>query len=376
MAFLESGLSFAGYVVPFIFVLSLVVFFHELGHFLVGRWCGVKVDAFSIGFGPELFHFTDRQGTRWRLALLPLGGYVKFHGDANAASAAAKDPNQFISEEDRRVSFFTQVVWKRAAIVAAGPIANFLLAIVLFSGIFYTSGKGVLAPRIESVRPGEVAEAAGFMADDLIVSVEGRPIDSWGDMQRIVQSSAETPLVFVVQRGSKDVTLYVTPKLREIKTPFGKSKIGLIGLNATNNPTDWKIQTYGPVESVTHAVAETWYVIERTVNYIGGLFIGRESLDQVSGPIGTGFIAGKVAKVGFVALLNLAAILSISIGLINLFPIPLLDGGHLLYYIFEALKGKPLSERVQEIGFRVGLAFVVALMLYATFNDILNLTRG
>lgn len=376
MALLEHLWNFASYVVPFVFVLSIVVFFHELGHFMVGRWCGVKVDAFSIGFGPELAAFVDSKGTRWRFALLPLGGYVKFHGDANAASAAARDPTILLPEAERKISFFTQSVWKRAAIVAAGPIANFLLAIVIFSGIFFAHGKGVLAPLVASIQPGEPGEAAGFLPGDYILSVDGVRIDNWGAMQRIVQSAPGEPLLFVVQRGTRDVSLTVTPKLRELKTPFGKAKIGMVGLVGTNNPDDWKIQSYGPLDSLRLAVAETWFISERTLNYIGGLFMGRESLDQVSGPIGTGFIAGKVAEIGFVALMNLAAVLSISIGLINLFPIPLLDGGHLLYYIAEALRGKPLSERIQEIGFRVGLAFVVALMLFATFNDILHLTGG
>lgn len=376
MAIIEHLITFGGYVVPFIFVLSLVVFFHEMGHFMVGRWCGVKVDAFSLGFGPELFAFVDRKGTRWRLALLPLGGYVKFHGDANAASAAAADPALVMDAEERRISFFTQPVWKRAAIVAAGPIANFILAIVIFSGIFYTHGRGILAPKIDSVRAGDSGDLAGFQGGDLIISVDGAPISGWGEMLRIVQASADVPLTFVVQRGTKDVTLNVTPKLRVLKTPFGETRVGVIGLNASRNPDDWKMQSYGLVESVKIAVGETWFVCERTLNYIGGVFVGRESFKQVSGPIGTGFIAGEVAKDGIVSLINLAAILSISIGLINLFPIPLLDGGHLLFYVVEALKGKPLSERVQEMGFRAGLALVVMLMVFATFNDVLHLAGG
>ena len=373
MSVLTHLWSFAGYVVPFVFILSVVVFFHELGHFLVGRWCGVKVDAFSIGFGPELFARVDSKGTRWRIAALPLGGYVKFHGDANAASAGT---DVDLPEDERRVSFFAQVIWKRAAIVAAGPIANFLLAIVIFTGIFYTYGRGVLVPRVESLRAGEVAETAGFKPGDLILSINGRKIESWSEMQRIVQASADLPLTFVVERSGEQVTLGATPRLRVIDTPFGKSRMGLIGLNASNNQADWKIQQYSLPESGLRAVDETWYVIERTAGYVGGLFAGRESLDQVSGPIGTGYVAGEVAKMGFAALLNLAAILSISIGLINLFPVPLLDGGHLLYYFVEALKGKPMSDRAQEFGFRVGLGLVAALMLFATFNDILNLTKG
>ncbi len=376
MAFFDQLWSLGGYVVPFVFVLSLVVFFHELGHFLIGRWCGVQVDAFSLGFGPELFSRTDSKGTRWRFALLPLGGYVKFHGDANGASMSEGEQASAMSEDERRVSFFTQKVWKRMAIVAAGPIANFLLAIVIFAAVTMTYGRGVLVPRIEGLRAGEVAEQAGFKPGDLIVSVDGQPIDSWAEMQRIVQISAEIPLKFVVRRDNADVAITVTPKLRVIKGAFGTTRIGLIGLLATSDPNDYRVQRLGPADAISYGVEETGFVVSRTFGYISGLFSGRESLENMNGPIGTGYIAGKVAEVGFSALLNLAAILSISIGLINLFPIPLLDGGHLLYYFIEALKGRPLSGRAQEFGFRVGLAFVAGLMLFATFNDIMHIVRS
>ncbi len=375
MALVQSLWSLGGYVVPFVFVLSIVVFFHELGHFLVGRWCGVKVDAFSLGFGPELFAFTDRKGTRWRFALLPLGGYVKFHGDANGASMSRGEQEAALTPDERRISFFTQAVGKRAAIVAAGPIANFILAVVIFAGVTLIYGRGVLTPRIEGIQPGEAAAQAGFKPGDLIETVDGQPIDAWADMQRIVQVSAETPLKFVVRRGDQDVDLTVTPKLRVVKGAFGSTRIGLIGLLASSNPADWRIRHYGPVASARIGFEETGYVISRTFGYISGLFVGRESLENMNGPIGTGYIAGEVAKLGFSALMNLAAVLSISIGLLNLFPVPLLDGGHLLYYALEALKGRPLSERTQEWGFRVGLAFVGALMLFATFNDILHIVR-
>jgi regulator of sigma E protease len=365
--------SFVGYVAPFLLVLGIVVFFHELGHFMVGRWCGVKADVFSLGFGPEIYGRVDRHGTRWRLALIPLGGYVKFHGDANAASAGVNAEG--LSQEERRFSFFAQPVWKRVLIVAAGPVANFILAVAIFAAVALFVGRGALAPRVESLRPGEVAEAAGFMPGDLIRSIDGKAVASWGEVQRIVQISAEKTLTFVIERDGGDVTLQATPKLRTIDTPLGKNRIGLIGLNGSNKAEDWKIIRFGPVESLTLGVQETWYIGERTVNFLAGLVVGKESFDQVTGPIGTGYLAGKVATFGFSALMNLAAVLSVSIGLINLLPIPLLDGGHLLFYLFEALRGRPLSERTQEVGFRLGLAFVVVLMLFTTFNDLLNLVR-
>ena len=365
--------SFAGYVAPFLLVLGIVVFFHELGHFLVGRWCGVKADVFSLGFGPELLGRVDRHGTRWRLALVPLGGYVKFHGDANAASAGVDAEG--LSEEERRVSFFTQPVWKRVLIVAAGPVANFILAVVIFAGVAFFVGHGALAPRVESLRPGEVAEEAGFKPGDVVRSIDGKAVASWGELQRIVQTSAEKKLTFVVERDGAQVILTATPKLRVMETPLGKNRIGLIGLNGSTRAEDWQVLRFGPLESLEQGAQETWYVGERTLSFLAGLVVGKESFDQVTGPIGTGYLAGKVATFGFSALMNLAAVLSVSIGLINLLPIPLLDGGHLLFYLIEALKGRPLSERIQEVGFRLGLVFVVTLMLFTTFNDLLNLVR-
>ena len=365
--------SFAGYVAPFLLVLGIVVFFHELGHFLVGRWCGVKADVFSLGFGPELLGRVDRHGTRWRLALVPLGGYVKFHGDANAASAGVDAEG--LSEEERRVSFFTQPVWKRVLIVAAGPVANFILAVVIFAGVAFFVGHGALAPRVESLRPGEVAEEAGFKPGDVVRSIDGKAVASWGELQRIVQTSAEKKLTFVVERDGAQVILTATPKLRVMETPLGKNRIGLIGLNGSTRAEDWQVLRFGPLESLEQGAQETWYVGERTLSFLAGLVVGKESFDQVTGPIGTGYLAGKVATFGFSALMNLAAVLSVSIGLINLLPIPLLDGGHLLFYLSEALKGRPLSERIQEVGFRLGLVFVVTLMLFTTFNDLLNLVR-
>jgi regulator of sigma E protease len=367
---------FASYIVPFVFVLSVVVFFHEMGHFLVGRWCGVKVDAFSLGFGPEIFHFHDRRGTRWRLAALPLGGYVKFHGDANAASMSSAEQVASMPPEERAVSFFAQKVWKRAAIVAAGPIANFILAIVIFAGIFYIYGREVLIPRIETVRAGEAGDVAGFQGGDIVISIDNQPIGNWNELQRIIQRSGGVPLNFVVRRGTRELNLQATPRQRDIDTPFGKHRVGLLGVTASADAADWRTERYGIGQAVGLAAYETWFIVERTASYIGGVFTGRETTEQISGPIRIAEISGEVAKVGVVALLNLAAILSVSVGLINLFPIPLLDGGHLLYYLVETLRGRPMSERAQELGFRVGIALVGALMLFATFNDVLHLSRG
>lgn len=367
--------TMGSYILPFLFVLSLVVFFHELGHFLVGRWCGVKVDAFSLGFGPEIAHYVDRHGTRWRLAALPLGGYVRFHGDANAASETDFAAVDAMPASERAVSFFAQPVWKRAAVVAAGPIANFVLALAIFTGLFYFEGRQLLVPRIDKVIEGGRAAQAGFLGGDLVVSIDGVRIDGFQDMQRIVSASGDRLLHFVVERDGKTLAIDVTPERKDTKTPFGVSRGGVLGVSAGGAAADWRAQSYSLPAAAVEAARETWYVIERTGSYLGGLVAGRESTDQLSGPIRIAEVSGEVAKAGVWPLFNLAAILSISIGLLNLLPVPLLDGGHLLYYGFEALRGKALTPRAQEFGFKVGLAFVAALMLVSTYNDIVRLTR-
>ena len=374
MAVVTHIVSIFTYVVPFLFVLTLVVFFHELGHFMVGRWCGVKVDAFSLGFGPELLHRTDRRGTRWRLAALPLGGYVKFHGDMNGASMTDDGAVAAMPDAERAVTFFGQPVWKRAAIVVAGPVANFILAVVLFTGLFFVNGREVLSPHVGNVRAGSAAAAAGFQANDVIVSIDGHPIKSFEEMQRAVQTSAGA-LTFVVKRNAGDVTLTATPRREVLKTRFGDTTVGVLGVEAANTPDSWHKETYGLVDSAKMGATETWFVVTTTGNYLRGVVMGRESADQISGPIRIAEVSGEMAKLGFGALLNLAAILSVSIGLLNLVPIPLLDGGHLLFYAFEAVRGRALGDRTQQFGFRVGLTFVAGLTIFAAYNDISRLVR-
>lgn len=363
-------------IVPFLFVLTIVVFFHELGHFLVARWCGVAVKVFSVGFGPELLGFTDRQGTRWRLSAIPLGGYVKFLGDENAASAPDRAAVEAMSAEERGRSFAAKSVGQRAAIVAAGPLANFILAVVIFTAIFSVYGREMVTPRVDGVVEGSAAEAAGFQVGDLILSIDGNEIASFTDLQRAVTVKAGEELSVVVDRGGEEVALSVTPQLQEITDRFGnKQRVGVLGIQRTEiGPSDIIAETYSLPEAALLAVQETWFVTERTLSYLGGVIVGRESPDQLGGPIRVAEVSAQVATIGVVALINLAAILSISIGLINLFPVPMLDGGHLLFFAIEAIRGKPLSERVQDIGFRIGLAAVLMLMIFATWNDIIHLS--
>ncbi|EFO33645.1 RIP metalloprotease RseP [Roseibium sp. TrichSKD4] len=365
-----------GYILPFLFVLTIVVFFHELGHFSVARWCKVKVDAFSVGFGRELFGFNDKHGTRWKLSLIPLGGYVKFAGDENAASIPDRDRIAAMSEEERATAFVAKTVWQRAAIVAAGPVANFLLSIVIFAFLFMSFGKMVTLPVVDSVRDGSAAQVAGIMPGDQILAVDGVPVETFNDLQRIVSTSADIPLQLDVGRGSEMVTLTVTPQLKEITDNFGNTqRIGLLGITRSIEQGTIINKSFGPLEAVSEGVSETLYIAQRTLGYLGGVITGREPADQLGGPIRVAQVSGQVATQGIVPLLSLAAVLSISIGLLNLMPVPMLDGGHLVYYAAEAVRGKPLSERVQDIGFRVGLALVLMLMVFATWNDVLHLSK-
>ena len=371
------GGSVVGYLVPFLFVLTIVVFFHELGHFLMARLCGIKVLVFSIGFGPEIAGFYDRYGTRWKLSAIPLGGYVKFFGDDNAASVPDRSTAAAMSEAERKDSFMFQPVGSRAAVVAAGPIANFVLAIAIFAAIFMTVGKQTTSARVDAVQPGSAAQAAGFKPGDLVLAINGEKIESFSDMQRVVSINAGETLAIEVDRGGVPVTLKATPQLKEIKDNFGNvHRLGVLGISRSMSPGDVKTEKAGPLRAIVMGAQETWFVVDRTMAYIGGVFMGREAADQLGGPIRIAQVSGQVATVGFTALIHLTAVLSVSIGLLNLFPIPLLDGGHLLFYAIETIRGRPLSERAQEVGFRIGLAIVVMLMIFATFNDILRLATS
>jgi regulator of sigma E protease len=371
------GGGVVAYLIPFLFVLSLVVFFHELGHFLVARWCGVRVLVFSIGFGPEIVGFNDRHGTRWKISAIPLGGFVKFFGDENAASVPDTARLAGMDADERAHSFMFQPVAKRAAIVVAGPVANFLLAIVIFAGVFMLYGKQTMSARVDSVQPESAAAEAGFKAGDIVVAIKGRPIENFTEMQRIVGASAGETLAVTVDRDGNQLVLKATPALKEVKDNFGNvQRIGILGISRSMAPEDLKLHPVAPPQAVVLAVQETWSVIERTLSYIGGVIAGREAANQLGGPIRIAQMSGQVASFGFVPLIQLAAVLSVSIGLLNLFPIPLLDGGHLLFYLIEGIRGRPLSERAQEVGFRIGLAIVLMLMIFATFNDIVHLATS
>jgi regulator of sigma E protease len=364
--------SFLVYALAFLFVITLIVFFHELGHFAVARWFGVRVEAFSIGFGRELLGFKDRHGTRWKIGWLQIGGYVKFEGDANAAGL----PRASSLDEDARLSsgnFYSKPVIQRMAVVAAGPVANFILAIFIFAFLFATVGVAVNEPRVDTVLPGSVAELAGIKPGDYVLSIEGRAIQSFDDIPRMVAPRSGEELSIAIRRGDEQLTFLVVPKAEEIESPLGGNvKVGRIGIGKQAQG-DLTYVRQDIVSAFRLALVETWRSMGDWINFLRRLVIGKESTSQLGGPGTIAKVAGMAASAGLYPLLHISAVLSVTLGLVNLLPIPMLDGGHLLYYVIELVRGKPLGQNAQEWGFRVGFALVVALMLLVTWNDVVRL---
>jgi regulator of sigma E protease len=369
-SFGSHGASVLGYILPFLFVLSIVVFFHELGHFLVGRWCGVKVLAFSVGFGPEIIGFNDRHGTRWKLSAIPLGGYVKFFGDSNAASVPDWEKVKRATAEERSVSFFHKSVAQRAAIIVAGPLANFVLAILIFTAVFSIYGKQTVTPQVAQVSAASAAERAGIRPGDVIVAIDGQPIDTFQQLQSIVGASAGRDIDVTVRRGSDTLTLAAEPESHAVPGSTTGEVRGTLGVVGTLKPEN-------PVRALWLGIEQTGQVIGQTFAFIGDVVSGHGDTKELGGPIKIAQISKTVADTGGLSgLIMLTAFISISIGLLNLFPVPLLDGGHLLFYAVEAIRGRPLRESTQEIAFRLGFALVMMLMIFAIWNDITNPFRG
>ncbi|AJY46677.1 RIP metalloprotease RseP [Martelella endophytica] len=359
-----------GMLVAFIIAISFLVFFHELGHYLVARWSGIRVLAFSLGFGPELIGRTDRHGTRWKICAVPLGGYVRFYGDEDAASRPDFEGTAALPPEERAKTFNGAALWKRAATVAAGPIANFLLAIAIFAVIFAVYGRTVSDPVVAEVQPGSPAAEAGIEPGDVMKALDGHSVDTFDAVVRYVSVRPGLPIRMTVERDGAPVDLTVTPERVEDSDRFGNTmELGRIGVVATRDSGNFRVVRYGPVDAVWQGVLQSWHIVVSTYDYITNVFAGRMKADQIGGPVRVASMAGQMASLGFVAFANFAAILSVSVGLFNLLPVPMLDGGHLLFYAIEALRGRPLSQRVQEFAFRVGLFLVLALMVFATWND-------
>lgn len=358
-------------LIPFLFVLTVVVFVHEMGHYLVGRWCGIGVREFSIGFGPELFGFFDRKRTRWKLSAIPLGGYVKFVGDMSVTSDPSAQETGVLTPEERKGAFHLQPVWKRAATVFAGPFANFLLTIAVFAVMFSLYGRYVSEPMVAEVRPGSAAEEAGFQPGDRFVSVDGNRVMTFGDVQRLVSGRAGDTITFVMLRGEKEVTLTATPQLVEQQDALGNTiRIGVIGVVNNQELGQPRHIEYGVGEALVEATKETGHIIARTGQFFQRFVTGREDRCQLGGPVRIADMAGKAAALGFEWLVQLVAMLSVGIGILNLLPIPPLDGGHLAFYAAEAALRRPVSERVMEMFYRAGLLVVLGFMMFVFWNDL------
>ncbi len=360
------------YVIPFIVVLTVLVFVHELGHYWAARYYGVGVEIFSIGFGREIYGWHDRAGTRWKISWIPLGGYVKFVGDSDVIGRTDEsgEAGGDMTPEEKARSYHLRPVGQRSVIAAAGPLANFAFAIVVIAGMFMALGQPYTPAEVVEVVPGTAAEEAGFQPGDVVVEFDGAPIDRFEDFQNDVRMNFGTAAEVVVLRDGERVRLTVTPRLTEITDGFGNSqtigRVGVIGVGT-------EIVRRNPVTALYYASIETWDIARRTLYAVGQMIAGTRDTRDLGGPLRIGQISGQMAQISFAAILWFTVVLSINLGLINLFPIPVLDGGHLLYYFFEAILGRPLSEQLREFGFRVGLAMVLTLFVFFTWNDIVRL---
>jgi regulator of sigma E protease len=351
-------------------VLTVIVFVHEMGHYLVARWNGIAIQTFSIGFGPEIVGFNDKHGTRWKISAIPLGGYVRFVGDLNAASMPDPDAEALVPAEQRQHMFINKNVWQRMAVVAAGPIANVIFTFLVLYALLLGYGRYTIPPVIGEVVAGGVAAEAGLLAGDIVVSVDGFGVDSFSDFQRLIATAPGRAVTIVLDREGEILTMVVTPEVAEDTDQFGNShRVGRIGVSRTIEEGDITLVKPGPVEAVGATFEEIRFIVDRTAAFLGDFFVGRGDVEQLGGPVKVAKVSGEVATLGWLALINLAALLSLNIGIFNLLPIPMLDGGHLLYYVVEAIRGRPLSQRAQEIGFRVGFAIVGTLMIFTLLND-------
>jgi regulator of sigma E protease len=371
---LHGGLSqFWWMVFGFLVVLTILVFVHELGHYLIARRNGVRIEVFSIGFGPELFGWNDRAGTRWKFSAVPLGGYVKMFGDSDASSMLPAASTAAMTDEERSVSFFHKRLGQRAAIVGGGPLANFVFAIVVLAVLFATYGQPFTPADVGQVQPGSAAEKGGIKVGDTIVNINGGPIERFEDVQQIVRLDAGSPMSVTVRRDGQLVTLNVTPTRTETTDRFGnRHEIGFLGIGRSGV----EYVRRNPASAVVQAFSETWNLSSGTLQAIWQIVIGTRASDELGGPLRIAQMSGEVVQGGVVPFLWFMAVLSINLGLINLFPVPVLDGGHLLFYAAEAIRGKPLGQRAQEYGFRIGLALVLTLMVFATWNDLVHMWKS
>jgi len=354
----------------FLIVLTVVVFIHEFGHYIVARWNGVKVEIFSIGFGSELFGWNDSHGTRWKVSAIPLGGYVKMYGDSDPASSPDFEKLKKLSSKDKAHSFYYKSLWQKSAIVFAGPAANYILAIVILSVMFHTYGKVYVIPEITAVVENSPAEKVGMQEGDLIIRLNGHDVDAFDDIKQELALNTGDAVELTIIRKSQEIDLIIVPEVKITKDVFGNEvKIPMLGISS--NKVESQILSLS--EAMGEAVRTSYTISVGMLRAVGQMIIGARSTDDLGGPIKIAKYSGQSAEAGINGVLWFIALISINLGLVNLFPIPMLDGGHLMYYAIEAIKGKPMNEKIQMAGIRVGMAALLTLMVYVTIKDVISL---
>lgn len=365
-------------LLPFLIALTILVFVHEMGHFSVARWCNVRVEVFAVGFGSELKGWTDKSGTRWKICAIPLGGYVKMFGESESIKNKQGEDIRPMTDEEKAVSFHHKSLWQRTAIVFAGPFINFVFAVFAFAMLFIFAGVPQIDPDkpllavVGSVTAGSAADTAGLQRGDLFIEVAGEKINVFSDLQRIIGSNPGVAVSIKIVRAEKEIVITATPASKKVTADDGTKTVrGVLGV--TNDPGEVEYIKKGVFESIWLGVERTYMLTVQILDFVGNIIFGEQSAKDLGGIIRIAQISGQVAELGLASFISFIAVLSVNLGIINLFPIPLLDGGHLAFYAVEAIRGRPLGEKVQEYGFRFGLVFVVALFLFVTWNDLVQL---
>jgi regulator of sigma E protease len=360
------------YIIPFLILITIVVFIHEYGHYYFAKRYGVGVTDFSIGFGNEIFGWYDKSGTRWKVCWIPLGGYVKFYGDRNVFSQTEQqDVLDKYNEEERNKLFILKPLYQRSLIVAAGPLANFILAVIIFSTINMFVGKDFTPAVISEVQIDSPAYEAGIQKNDKIISIDNKKIQSILEVSTIIATSTSERIELTMLRNGQEITLYAKPNLVQSKDSLGNQvEKRMIGIKLSPLNNEFIKKPLGPSEAIYYAIEEVWFVSVTSLKYLGNMLIGGADTSQLGGPIRIAKITGQIAEYGIVPFLSIMSYISISLGLINLFPIPMLDGGHLMFYFFEKILGRPLKQKTQEGFFRIGLFLLFFLMIFVTFNDL------
>lgn len=361
------------YALSFVLVLSVIVFVHEFGHYFVAKLCGVKIEVFSIGFGREIYGLTDRSGTRWKFSLLPFGGYVKMFGDETAASTPDTAKLDALDPEQRKVSFHFKPLWQKALVVAAGPAANFVLAIAIMTGFLYWGGLTSSEPIVGAVMDDSPAAAAGLLAGDRVISIDGEKVESFSDIPTKIATNLGTSIRLDVLRGKEHLNIEVTPQFREDKDMLGNAiKRPLIGIQSQK----MDVKNLSFFQAVGIAIQQTFELCKISLRFLGQMIAGERSTSDLKGPLGIAKMSGQVTQSGTTfeetarMILWFIAMLSVNLGLVNILPVPMLDGGHLMYYGIEAASGRPLARRFQEFGFRIGFYLIIGLMAFSVFNDL------